>query len=243
MKLKELIKKLLSAIYLEDFAKDTKTKALNVVRKLVRTDQRIIKDYFSNTQIRKLHVGCGGNILAGWLNSDYLPISSRILRFDATKTFPFTNDEFDYVFSEHMIEHIDYQQGLQMLSECFRVLKPKGKLRISTPDLSFLIDLYKSDKSEIHMEFAKHYIDNYVKYAPCYEDTFVINNYMRAWDHKFIYDEKVLYDSLRRVGFINITKFNVCESQDEVLQGLENISRKPAGLIGLESLVVEGMKP
>jgi predicted SAM-dependent methyltransferase len=243
MKMKELIKKWLRAIHLEDFARDIKTVAFHLSRGFTGTDRRIIKDYFDNTQIRKLHIGCGGNILNGWLNSDYLSRSSRIVYLDAAKTFPFKNGEFDYVFSEHMIEHVPYQQGLQMLFECLRVLKPKGKLRISTPDLSFLIDLYRSDKSELQMEFIKHAIDKHIEYAPYYEDTFVINNYMRAWGHKFIYDEKTLRYLLEKVGFVNIAKFNVCESQDEVLQNLENVLRKPAGLIGLESLVIEGMKP
>ena len=61
---------------------------------------------------------------------------------DITKKFPFVSSTFDYVFSEHMIEHIKYQDGLKMLNESFRVLKPSGKIRISTPDLQFLLDLY-----------------------------------------------------------------------------------------------------
>jgi predicted SAM-dependent methyltransferase len=242
VKLKELITKLLRALDLEDFAKNLKIGPSYIVRKLARTDKKIIKDYANKTQVKKLHIGCGENILRGWLNSDYLP-PKRILHLDATKTYPFKNDEFDYIFSEHMLEHTNYLEGLQMLSECFRVLKPKGKIRISTPDLSFLIDLYRSDKSELQIKFVKYSTDQWIRYAPYYADTFVINNYMRFWGHKFIYDEKVLRDSLTRVGFIDINKFNVCESDDEALQNLENVSRLPSGLISLESLVLEGTKP
>jgi predicted SAM-dependent methyltransferase len=241
--LKEFIRTLISDTYLDDIARGIKIGALSFRRKLTKTNQNIIKDYFNNTQIRKLHIGCGENILDDWLNSDYLPESNRVLQLDATKTYPFENDTFDYIFSEHMIEHVHYLQGLRMISECFRVLKPKGKLRISTPDLSFLINLYSSDKSELQIQFVKHSTDKWIKYAPYYEDTFVINNYMRDWGHKFIYDEKVLGDLLKKEGFINIIPFNVCESQDAALQNLENVSRKPEGLIGLESLVMEGMKP
>jgi hypothetical protein len=93
------------------------------------------------------------------------------------------------------------------------------------------------------MEFIKHSTDTHIKYAPYYEDTFVINNYVRNWGHTFIYDEKVLRYALEKVGFVKIAKFNVCESHDKELQNLENVSRKPAGLIGLESLVIEGVKP
>ena len=45
-----------------------------------------------------------------------------------------------------MIEHLKYSDGQNMLKESFRVLKPKGKIRISTPDLQFLIDLTKRKK-------------------------------------------------------------------------------------------------
>ena len=62
---------------------------------------------------------------------------------DATQTFPLPDCSFDYIFSEHMIEHVTYQNGKRMILECYRVLKPGGLLRISTPDLSFLVDLYK----------------------------------------------------------------------------------------------------
>jgi predicted SAM-dependent methyltransferase len=245
MKMKELIKKILKAIYLDKIAiKSIKIVTL-VRRKITRIDQNIINNYFNNTQIRKLHIGCGNNYLDGWLNSDYLPESMEILFLDATAPFPFNNDEFDYIFSEHMIEHVSYQSGYQMLCECLRVLKPKGKLRISTPDLAFLIDLYKSEKSELQIAFIKHSTDLHdlqKKYAPYYEDTFVINNYFRAWGHQFIYDEKALSYLFNEIGFINIARFSVCESRDEALQNLENVSRKPTGMIGLESLVLEGMK-
>ena len=240
--LKALIKRLINAIHLDGFAKRIRRIASDIIREIARTDQRIINDYFDSTQIRKLHIGCGQNILNGWLNSDYLPRSKRILRLDATKKFPFENDEFDNIFSEHMIEHLSYQDGGQMLSECFRVLRPKGKVRISTPDMSFLIALYGSDKSELQVEFMRHSAGIYEKQIPHCEDTFVINNFMRAWGHTFIYDEKTLRHLMDEVGFVDIEEFNVSESRDDVLQNLENVLRKPTGLIGLESLVLEGTK-
>ncbi len=241
--MKQLIKQSLSEIYLEDFVRNIQVMASSLPRKLRGIDQVIINDYFDRHPIRKLNIGCGNNILKGWLNSDYSPISSGILQLDATKVYPFKAGEFDYIFSEHMIEHVPYHKGRQMLSECFRILKSEGKLRIATPDLSFLIDLYRSNKSELQIKFIKYSIDKYIAYAPDYQDTFVINNYVRAWGHQFIYDEKVLSRLMADVGFVKITRFNVGESRDKALQNLENVSRKPAGLLALESLVLEGTKP
>lgn len=242
-KLKKSIKKILCTLYLSGFQVGIKTIVLDAVRKLKKTDKKIIDDYLGRNQVRKLHIGCGGNIFSGWLNTNYITRSKEILCFDATNTYPFNDNEFDYIFSEHMIEHVTYQQGQKMISECFRVLRPKGKLRISTPDLSFLIDLYSRDKSILQKEFIRHSTDKWLEYAPTYDDTFVINNYVRAWGHQFIYDEKVLSYLFEKEGFVNITRFNVSESQDEEMQNLENVSRKPEGLIALESFVLEGTKP
>lgn len=209
---------------------------------MVGTDRKIIDKYFKSQKIRKLHIGCGENILKGWLNSDYHPISTQVLRLDATKPFPFKNDEFDYVFSEHLIEHITYPQGLQMLAECYRILKSSGKLRVATPDLLFLIELYRSDKSELQKEYIKCDTDKNIKYAPCYEDTFVINNLMRNWGHKFIYDEKTLRYSLEKVGFTRISKYELSDSDNEELRNLENVGRMPEGFLKLQSIVLEGTK-
>jgi len=206
-------------------------------------DQEIIDDYFRRERVRKLHIGCGGNILKGWLNSDYNSVHSDVIFLDATKPFPFNNDEFDYLFSEHVIEHFDFAKGFAMLLECHRILKPGGKLRISTPDLLFLIDLHRAEKSELQKEYIKWSTDNFIKAAPYYAETFVINNFVRDWGHTFIYDENVLRYSLTSAGFEEIIKCDVNESLYSELKGLENDDRMPSAFLRLESLVLEAAKP
>ena len=214
-----------------------------IERKLAGTDKKLVDDYFSKHQIIKLHIGCGSNILNGWLNTDLYSKDSQVNCLDATKPFSFNNDSFDYIYSEHMIEHITYIQGLQFLSECYRVLKPGGKIRIATPDLVFLIDLYKNDKSILQKDYIKWSIDKFIGAVTNYEDTFVINNFMRAWGHTFIYDEKVLHNSLGMMGFNGITKCALNESADEQLRYLENETRMPPGFLELESIIIEATKP
>ena len=87
--------------------------------------------------MRKLNLGCGGNVLDGWINSDVNPISSDVIHLNVGNEFPFNDNEFDYIFSEHMIEHKPYEVGSSSLKECYRVLKPRGVVRVSTPDLAF----------------------------------------------------------------------------------------------------------
>ena len=96
-----------------------------------RIDRKVINEYLHNENEPKLHVGCGGNILPGWLNADYAPSAPFVIHLDATKIFPFGGSTFNYVFSEHMIEHVSYEAGLFIMSEAFRVLKPGGIVRNS----------------------------------------------------------------------------------------------------------------
>ena len=171
----------------------------------------------------KLHLGCGRNLLDGWINTDFNTAKFSGSDFlDVTEKFPYDDNSVDYVFSEHMIEHISYQDGKFMIEESFRVLKSGGKIRISTPDLKFLINLYTEDKTDLQ----KRYIDYSVNHASYNvsigTDTFIINNFVRDWDHTFIYDEKTLKSLFESVGFSDVKSYLITESEDENLKNLEH---------------------
>jgi predicted SAM-dependent methyltransferase len=200
-----------------------------------------IKRYIESQGIRKLQLGCGHSILSGWLNTD-IGCTGTITYMDVRMPFPIENGTFDYVFTEHVIEHLTYAQGAQMLAECFRVLKPGGKLRVATPDMQFLIDLYHPDKTSLQQSYIKWCSDHFIPWAASAEDVYVINNFYTGFGHQFIYNEKVLADTLRAAGFSVIEKRGVGESDDAALRGLENVSRFPPGFLALESLVVEATK-
>jgi len=211
-------------------------------RKIADVDRKLIKAHFAEQKIKKLNLGSGYHVLDGWLNADVFPPLKEVLKVDATKKYPFDDQTFDYIFSQHMIEHISYAQGQQMLKECFRILKDGGKIRISTPDLLFLISLYQSEKSEQQKAYIKWSTQKCIKDAPICEDTFVINHFVRAWGHTFIYDEKVLRLALQKAGFKEIVTCNLNESEDPILCNLENEERMPVGFLRLESLVIEAKK-
>ena len=220
----------------------------------VNRDAKLIDHYLRETVgPKKLQLGCGRNWLEGWLNSDYYPRTSDILHLDVTAPLPFSDGVFDYVFSEHVIEHIPYPNGVFMLSECLRILKPGGVARIATPDLSFLIKLYRADdvsaepRQAIEQEFLEFFLGNEIKdranNAPVDFDVYLINKFVRAWGHEFIYDEKTLKYVFSDLGFTDIARRNVMESDHAALQNLENIDRKPAGHIALETVVLEARRP
>jgi predicted SAM-dependent methyltransferase len=206
------------------------------------SDRAILARYLAQSKAPKLNIGCGGRVLAGWLNTDYDSKLAMVMHLDIRQTFPFKEETFDYIFSEHIIEHMSYPDGVKMLTECFRVLKTSGKIRISTPDLAFLIDLTKPEKSDLQRAYIKWAANTFIPGAPDNNEVFVINNFVRNWGHTFIYDENTLRGAMTSAGFKTITKFDQHESNDAALRNLENEMHLPPNFLRLESFTLEGSK-
>lgn len=240
--MRSAVKALLKESHLLGPARELRDACVKLRYELTRKDAEVVERYMLRQGQKKLHIGCGENIIEGWLNADLVATSSQVAQLDATKTYPFADGTFDYIFSEHMIEHITYEEGQSLLKECFRVLKEGGKIRLSTPDLAFLIDLYHEDKSELQQRYIDWSARTFTPDAPRRSDTFVINNFVRAWEHTFIYDEKTLRGALQSAGFANIVRRELNESEDLAFRNLENEGRMPEGFLRLESFTLEATK-
>jgi predicted SAM-dependent methyltransferase len=212
--------------------------------------QTFVSNYLSINKSHKLQIGSGRNHLSGWLNTDLFVINSGDTFLDVKEKFPFENASFDYIFTEHQIEHISYIDAKKMLLECFRVMKPTGKIRIATPDLEFFISLYQSSKSPEQIEYINWVMDSYIRtgfhkavgYIPprdCYLESFVINDIFVNYEHQFIYDFQTLELLLKEVGFDNVQKHEVGKSTDINLQKLEYCLGQTAAL---GTLIVEAEK-
>lgn len=197
--------------------------------------------YIKSQEIRKLQIGCGSNLLQGWLNTDLNP-TRQIAFLDATCRLPFADGTFSYVFCEHMIEHIAYQKAAKLIREIFRVLRPGGKLRIATPDLRFVIDLY-GNKSTLNQEYISWMIDRELQGFEFKLDSIVINHLMCGFGHKFIYDFETLKMLLEKNGFTNVTRHKPGESDEMHLKEVEMHGRTvPYEFNNLETMVVECIK-
>lgn len=129
---------------------------------------------------------------------------------------------FDYVFSEHQIEHLSEPDLRSMVGECFRVLRPGGRIRLATPDLAAILGLYNDPLNDV----ARHYLDWVMtRFLPnirsgdrrCY----VINQMFNAYGHRFIYDQETLSALLTEAGFVEVARWQPGESDDPVLRGVE----------------------
>lgn len=209
-----------------------------------------IASILSGMPIKALHLGCGENILRGWLNTD-LYGHGTVSQLDASEPFPLESNTLDYIFSEHMFEHLPYERGKGMLKECYRTLKPGGVLRLTIPTLDFLIKLYNEPYKEEHQQYARWslqqfapqmYVDSVQQYK-CIPMALVLNNFMHLWGHQMIYDISLLCKMLESVGFENVKKCPIGSSEHPLLRGVEHHGDViPKWANELESVSVEAIK-
>lgn len=82
-----------------------------------------------------LNLGCGTSFVPGWTNIDFVSYSEHVQAHDLRKGIPYPDQSFDVVYHSHVLEHFTKENGEKFISECFRVLKPGGVIRIAVPDL------------------------------------------------------------------------------------------------------------
>lgn len=205
------------------------------------TDRNTARRYLDSHAVRKLQVGAGINAKPDWLNADIDPLGD-VIYLDACTRFPFHDNVFDYVFSEHMIEHVPYAAGRNMLNECYRVMVPGGRVRICTPDLHNFLKLFRSDRSKLENDYMEWATREFIQSADSVDPVFVLNNYVRDWGHQFIYDRRTLARALELAGFADVSYHELGESTDPHLRGLEYVDRMPPGFLALESMTLEAVK-
>ena len=66
---------------------------------------------------------------------------------DASRKIPFEDSSVTFIYSCHMLEHLDKQETKTFFNECYRVLKPNGIMRIAVPDFQILVDRYNLNRN------------------------------------------------------------------------------------------------
>jgi predicted SAM-dependent methyltransferase len=205
--------------------------------------RELIEAYLSTQQIRKLQLGAGTARHEGWLNTD-IEAGEGLAYLDASKPFPLPDGSIHYIASEHVIEHLSYEDGKVMLAESFRVLAPGGKVRVATPNLLRFIELFQKDLSEPARVFAEGKLawHEWPKERP--SAAIILNLQLSSWGHKFTYDPETLEAALGRAGFTSIQQFEMSESDDPVLQGFEaRTTGVNAATVRHETMVLQATKP
>jgi predicted SAM-dependent methyltransferase len=159
----------------------------------------------------KLHLGCGPVRLDGWTNVD-LDSDAADLTWDLRQPLPYPSGSVEAIFSEHFIEHIAREEAVAFLSRCRDLLVPGGTIRVTTPDLRWVIAMYLAGETS-------HWHDvGWFPASPCQ----LLNEGMRAWGHQWCYDADDLGRLFEQAGFRNVGAASYRESAVAELRNLES---------------------
>lgn len=76
---------------------------------------------FKKIKNLKLNVGCGKVKLPGWVDIDIEPSADLII--DVRKGLSLDDCSVNFIYSEHFLEHLTYEEGRKVLEEFQRCLK------------------------------------------------------------------------------------------------------------------------
>lgn len=123
----------------------------------------------------RLHLGCGVDVVPGWVNIDRSPnvwigrvpglrrtlaaarvltpeqagarFPAKIVHADVNRGLAYPDASVAFIYGSHLIEHLSRWQALGLVRECARVLRTGGVVRIATPDLAALTHAYLGRKA------------------------------------------------------------------------------------------------
>jgi predicted SAM-dependent methyltransferase len=166
----------------------------------------------------KLFIGCGRIRLDdSWLHGD---IHRSPIYINALKALPFADNQLDFIFSEHFIEHVPEVKLRKFWKESYRVLKPGGWMRHTTPDLKFMINLYLGKVDGVTLEIFYDRIRHIRKDTP--HSCIFMNEILTLWGHLFNYDEDYIKIIWQESGFVNVRR---CKFRESVIPQLNNLEQ------------------
>mgnify|MGYP003143326144 CR=1 FL=1 len=151
---------------------------------------------------------------------------SGVNRGDATNLpLPYSNEDFNGIYSEHFIEHLYKYQAINFFKECFRVLKPGGVIRTVWPPYEFVERLEKfSPPNNSHRS----------KREQC-----ALGLLHQKGQHLYLWSKSEMKDMLESLGYRNVRELDY---QDSGIPDFKNIDT-PGQIRALHSAVVEASKP
>jgi predicted SAM-dependent methyltransferase len=93
-------------------------------------------------KLNYINLGCGSTYNPDWINIDITSTGKSVIAHDLKRGIPLTDASCEVVYHSHLIEHIRHADAVLFIQECFRVLKHGGVIRIATPVLEKICNIY-----------------------------------------------------------------------------------------------------
>jgi len=131
--------------------------------------------------------------------------SLNLIHYELLYGIPFKNDSVPNIYSSNFLEHLFFEESKKLLKECYRVLKPNGRIRIVVPSLD--LEVIKMKKAIIEYENGNY--EQIQKYVTCdivgYQDKYS--------NHKYMYNFIILKNILEFFGFKNVIEYKFREGE------------------------------
>jgi predicted SAM-dependent methyltransferase len=89
-----------------------------------------------------LNLGCGSRYHPDWVNIDIAPRGPEVIQYDISRGIPLPDASCDVVYHSAVLEHMRLADASVFMTECRRVLKPGGIVRVGVPDLEKICQIY-----------------------------------------------------------------------------------------------------
>jgi predicted SAM-dependent methyltransferase len=142
----------------------------------------------------------------------------------------------DGIFTEHTLEHLAFDDARRLVGECFRVIKPGGRIRVIVPDVSIFVARYHADDQAWFAEWERVTLVPRGRrlQTPMQALSFVTQEY----GHRSAWDFATLRQVLADAGFAEVERVSYRQGRDaRLLRDKDAESRR------LVSIYVEAVKP
>ncbi|GGM22051.1 methyltransferase domain-containing protein [Dactylosporangium sucinum] len=121
---------------------------------------------------------------------------------DIAGPLPVDDGAVDWVFAEHLVEHVSLAVGIAWLTEVRRILRPGGLLRLTTPDLKVYCESYVNGDGFFgkHRRRMNRALTGVAPAMPA-RGAFMFNQLFYVYGHRWLYDEAELRHALTAAGF------------------------------------------
>src|SRR3954467_3366030 len=191
---------------------------------------RRLRRYLDDTDMVRVMIGAGPSSHPGWIATDLTPTRSDVIYLDAGQPFPFDTESVDRIHTEHMIEHVAFPTGQNMLVECARVMRPGGRIRIATPDYDVMIRLATEPLDEEALGHVRGANErNGMAADQLDEPMHVVNRMFSGHGHRYLYNERMLARCLEAAGFADVVRHPAGETDDPEFAGLDQHGNQVGG--------------
>jgi predicted SAM-dependent methyltransferase len=159
-----------------------------------------LNDELKRNQVLRLELGGGERKLPGWIGLDLN--DSSAFQIDLSKHIPVPDNRVEAIYSSHLLEHFSFPHPLvDLLEECYRILKPGGFFSVAVPNGGKYISSYCTGKEIIDSRIKANIPDIYLKTRIDEISWFV---YMYG-QHHYLFNEENLVGLLIDAGFGNVS--------------------------------------